>query len=153
MSHKLSLATKALHGTHRAPRPAAPSAVGTPRIARPVPPPKDLDPDLRRLWRTHMALLVMNGRAAMCDLVAFAQMIECGHATEIAHKAALAEGPTTPGQLGEEKTSSAWRVWLMTQKQYFDWLAQFGLLPRARSGLPWLPAPADAPLRLVERAG
>jgi hypothetical protein len=97
-----------------------------------------------------MMLLVQNGRAAACDLVGFDQMIRCAQATEIAHKAALMAGPTEPGARGgEQKASSAWRVWLMTQKQYYDWLGAFGLLPRSRSGLPFLPAPAEG-LHLVE---
>jgi hypothetical protein len=148
MSARLPDKTKALRGTYRAPKPTA-SIVGTPRIARPIPPPRDLDPDLRRLWKLHMMLLVQNGRASSCDLVAFLEMLHCAQAVEIAHRAALAEGPTVPGQRGEMKTSSAWRVWLMTQKQYYDWLAAFGLVPRSRSGLPFLPAPADG-LHLVE---
>jgi hypothetical protein len=150
MSRKLFDKTKALRGTYREPKRTA-SSVGTPRIAHAIPPPRDLDPELRRLWKLHMLLLVQNGRAAACDLVAFDQMIRCARATEIAEAAAMATGPTEPGARGgEQKSSSAWRVWLMTQKQYHDWLSAFGLLPRSRSGMPYLPAPADGGLHLVE---
>jgi hypothetical protein len=148
MSHKLSDKTKALRGTYREPKRTA-SSVGTPRIANAIPPPRDLDPDLRRLWKLHMALLVMNGRASSCDLVAFLETVHCARAVEIAHKAALAEGLTARGQRGEMKTSSAWRIWLQTHGQYQTWLSGFGLLPRGRQGLPLLPAPADG-LHLVE---
>lgn len=147
MSRKLSAKAKQLRGTYRKPKQAS---VGTPRITREIEPPRDLDADHRRLWRMHMRLLVMNGRAATCDLAAFDQMIRCARATELAHAAAMAGGPTEPGARGGEvKSSSAWRVWLMTQKQYHDWLAAFGLLPRSRSGMPFLPAPADG-LHLVD---
>ena len=143
MSHRLSAKAKKLRGTYREPRASA-ATVGTPRIAHAINPPRGFDADLRRLWKLHMTLLVMNGRASTCDLVAFDQMIRCARATEIAHVAAMKTGPTEPGARGgEEKSSSAWRVWLMTQKQYYDFLGAFGLLPRARSGLSLLPAPAD----------
>jgi hypothetical protein len=39
---------------------------------------------------------------------------------------------------------------LQTQAQYQSWLSAFGLLPRSRSGMPFLPAPADGGLHLVE---
>jgi hypothetical protein len=146
MSHKLTAEAKRLHGTYR--KPAA-SGFGTPRIAREIPPPRDLDPELRRLWKLHMILLVQNGRASACDLVAFDQLVRCARATEIAHEAAMLKGPTEPGQRGEEKSSSAWRIWLQTQKQYHDWLSAFGLLPRSRSGLPTLPTPEPGGLHLV----
>jgi hypothetical protein len=150
MSHRLPDKTKALRGTYRDPKRTASLSVGTPRIAHAIPPPRDLDADLHRLWKLHMMLLVRNGRASACDLVAFDQMIRCARAVEIAEAAAMAAGPTEPGARGgEQKSSSAWRVWLMTQKQYHDWLSGFGLLPRSRSGLPFLPAPADG-LHLVE---
>jgi hypothetical protein len=149
MSHKLSAKAKQLRGTYRG-EPAA-SGFGTPRIARAIPPHRDLDPELRRLWKLHMILLVQNGRASTCDLVAFDQMIRCARATEIAYETAMRTGPIEPGARGgEQKSSSSWRVWLMTQKQYHDWLSAFGLLPRSRSGMPFLPAPADGGLYLVE---
>lgn len=148
MSHKLPARAKQLRGTYRETRPPA-ASVGTPRIAHEIKPPRDLGIDLSRLWRLHMMLLVQNGRAATCDLVGFDQMVRCARATEIAYAAAMTSGPTEPGARGGEvKTSSAWRGWLMTQRQYHGWLAAFGLVPRARSGIPFLPAPTDG-LRLV----
>ena len=115
MPTRLSEATKRLHGTRHA-RPA-PASIGTPRLSRPIAAPKDMAPELRQQWKTHMALCVVAGRMASVDLLAFMELCRAAHMVETAYDAAIEEGPTVPAENGT-KTSPAWRAYAITSANY-----------------------------------
>jgi len=136
---RLSDAEKRLHNTlHKRP---APPSLGTPRIAKPIPPPGDLSPELARQWKLHMAMVLASGRMASVDLLAFAELVKAAHLADIGYAAAIAEGPTVLGDKGQTKTGSAWRGYLIASANYRTWLDRFGLTPRARMSVAQLPAP------------
>jgi Phage terminase, small subunit len=144
---RLSDATKRLHGTtHK--RPAAPVA-NVPRLMRPIPPPKDMAPEVRAAWKLHMSLVVASGRMASVDLAAFRQLCQAAHGVDMAYQQAVRDGPTESGQNNEPKAGTAWRMWLATMAQYRAWLDAFGLTPKGRGGVPQLAA-SPAELHVIE---
>jgi P27 family predicted phage terminase small subunit len=149
MPTRLSDATKRLHGTARR-RPAPPS-IGTPRIARPIPPPKGLPKELREHWKRHMLVMVASGRMATVDLLAFNELIRAARMVDLAYDAAIEEGPTVPADKGQTKTGSAFRAYMIAAGNYRGWLSRFGLDPKSRGMVRQLPALAGN-LHLVEDA-
>ena len=138
MRQRLTDDAKRLRGTlHKRPVPAS---IGTPRLARPIAAPKDMDPELRRQWRTHMAMVVATGRASSVDLLAFVELIRAAQLVAVAFVEAIAEGPTVPAEKGQTKTGSAWRAYLIASHNYRTWLSVFGLTPRGRQAIRQLPA-------------
>ena len=142
MRQRLSDDAKRLRNTlHRR---AAPPSLGTPRLVRPIPPPRDLAPELQRQWKLHMTMVLAGGRMASVDLLAFAELVRAAHLAEVGYTAAIKEGPTVPAEKGQTKTGSAWRGYLIATANYRSWLDRFGLTPKARQTVAQLPAPAGA---------
>jgi P27 family predicted phage terminase small subunit len=138
MPPRLTDATKRLKGTLHA-RPAA-AAIGTPRLMRPIAPPKGLSKELQQHWRRHMAVMVANARMSVVDLLAFNELVRAAHMVDIAYEAAIAEGPTVPGDEGQLKSGAAWRSYLNSAANYRTWLSRFGLDPKSRGVIRQLPA-------------
>jgi hypothetical protein len=110
---------------------------------RPIPPPKDMAPELRHQWKLHMAMAVAGGRMSSIDLIAFRQLCQSAHGAEVAYRMAMEDGPVEDGQQ-ERKAGITWRMWLATMAQYRDWLDRFGLTPKGRGSVPQLAAlPAE----------
>lgn len=149
MPARVSEATRRLHGTAHS-RPA-PASIGTPRIERPIPPPKGLLPELREHWTRHMVMMVANARMATVDLLAFNELIRAAHLVDLAYAAAVREGPTVPGDKGQTKTGSAFRAYMIAAANYRGWLSRFGLDPKSRGMVRQLPALAGS-LHLIEDA-
>jgi hypothetical protein len=138
MPTRVSEATKRLRGTaHTRP---APSAVGTPRLTRPIAPPSNLPKELREHWKRHMMMMGANGRMATVDLLAFHELIRAAHLVDVAYAAAVAEGPTVPAEKGQTKTGSAFRAYMIAAGNYRGWLSRFGLDPKSRGMVRQLPA-------------
>jgi P27 family predicted phage terminase small subunit len=140
MPARLSDEAKRLRGTRHA-RPA-PASIGTPRLSRPIAAPKDMTPELRQQWKTHMVMCVATGRMAAADLLAFMELCRAAHMVETAYNAAIEEGPTVAAENGT-KTSPAWRAYAIASANYQRWLAAFGLTPKARQAIRQLPTLAS----------
>ena len=145
MPTRLSDAEKRLRGTLHA-RPSPPS-IGTPRLSRPIAAPKDLSPELRAQWKSHMIMCVATQRMAAADLFGFLELIRAAHLAEVSYALAVAEGPTVEAENGT-KTSPAWRAYTLASANYRTWLDRFGLTPKGRQVLRQLPALASE-LRVV----
>lgn len=147
MPPRLSDSEKRLRGTlHTRP---SPPAIGTPRITRPIAPPKGLPKELVEHWRRHMTMVVANARMAAVDLLAFNEMVRAAYLVDVAYAAAIEEGPCVPGREGEMKTGSAWRAYIISAANYRNWLSRFGLDPKSRGVVKQLPALAGS-LHVVE---
>lgn len=149
MPPRLDERTKALHGTqHRRP---APVSVGTPRLDRVIPPPRDLAPELKLHWQRHMVAALASGRmAAAADLLAFAEMVKAAHLAEVGYAEALREGPTVTTETGR-KGGPAWRAYVAAAGHYRTWLTRFGLEPKGRGAVKQLPGLSGG-LHLVSEA-
>ena len=129
---------KRLHGTFAPSRARGPDAPGVSRLQYPVPPPKDLDPEMRAAWRNHMHAVIAGGRSAPSDLLAFRQLVRAAVLVDAAMAQALAAGPTEEAEEGS-KISPAWRAYTLADATYRGWLIHFGLTPRSRQAVKTLP--------------
>jgi hypothetical protein len=132
-------ATKRLRGTYEKNKDTATYTGERVRLTEIVPPPANVDADVRHEWRLHMELLLLTGVAAPSDLRSFLALCQSAALCERSYQEARKSGPTVLGAEGNEKPAPAWTGWLAANAAYLRWARAFSLVPAA--GLPALPMP------------
>jgi phage terminase small subunit len=137
-----------LHGTFERTRSLTTVVQGRTALVEILLPPDDLDADARREWQWHLPQVVAAGTIAPVNLTAFRGLCEAATLRHRAYRRAVREPPVVTSERGS-KTNPSWTAFAITDTAYRQWLAAFGLTPKAGAGLPQLPVPAGTKLEAV----
>jgi len=137
-----------LRGSFRRQRGVASVVQSRAALTEVLAPPDDLDIDARREWEWHMVQAVAAGTIAPTNLTAFRGLCETAALRRKAYRRALKEAPIAVGDRGS-KANPVWVAFNAVDTAYRQWLAAFGLTPKAGAGLPQLPVPGATKLEAV----